>query len=176
MGVKNYSELSRSPGVLPQCARPRSGCTGAESGLPGNPGLFCATAVVISVVDLTSKAVAQSLLHGTMVHTNPALSLGHAPLAPEVHMPAAGMGIVVYCILACWCIATLGLPFWPPAALLGGALGNFIDHLQGGGIVDFIRVGTLIFNLADVAVLVGLGGVCALGMIRLFREDRLAAV
>jgi hypothetical protein len=63
-------------------------------------GLFGATAVAISVVDLTSKAVAQLVLQATMVHINPALSLGHAPLAPELSVPAAVTGVVVYCVLA----------------------------------------------------------------------------
>lgn len=170
MRVENCSgQPSKPPGVLPQHARPRTRRNGGAAGSHGQPSLFGATAVAISVVDLTSKALAQSLLHETLVHTNPALSLGHAPFAPEVHMPAAGTGIAVYCVLAWWCVATQRLPFWPLAALLGGALGNFIDQLEGDGIIDFIRVGTVIFNLADVAVLVGLGGAGALGVARLFR-------
>ncbi|WP_457253262.1 signal peptidase II [Pedococcus sp. P5_B7] len=169
MLVENCSGLpSMSPDVLPGRGL-GTRRTGGPTASHGQSGLFGATAVAISTVDLTSKAVAQSLLHKTMVHTNPALSLGHAPFAPEVHMLAAGMGIAVYCLFAWWCTAKRRLPFWPLAALLGGALGNFIDHLEGDGIIDFIRVGTVIFNLADVAVLVGVGGAGALGVTKLFR-------
>lgn len=137
---------------------------------PHQLGLFGTAAVAILVVDLTSKAVAQSLLHATMVHINPALSLGHAPFAPELSLPAAVVGIGLYCTLAWWGIATKHVPYWPLAALLGGALGNLVDHAEGGGIVDFIRIGSLVFNLADLAVLVGLGGAGVLGVARLFRR------
>ena len=162
-GVKRPSKSAGAPGR----ARHWSRLNGVAAGPHGQLGLLGAAAVAISAVDITSKAVAQSLLAETMVHTNPALSLGHAPYAPEVPLPAAGTGIAVYCLLAWWCMATERVPCWPLGAFLGGALGNFIDDLQGGGITDFIRVGSVVFNLADVAVLVGLGGACALGVAKL---------
>ena len=142
---------------------------GVVAGAQDQLGLFGAAAVAISAVDLTSKAVAQLVLHATMVHINPALSLGHAPLAPELSLPAAVTGVVLYCVLAWWGISTKHLPSWPLAALLGGALGNLVDHAEDGGIVDFLRIGSLVFNLADVAVLVGLAGVGAFGLARLCR-------
>jgi len=43
------------------------------------------------------------------------------------------------------------------ALILGGALGNLMDRLFIGKIVDFIEIGPWpIFNLADVAVTIGL--------------------
>ena len=42
------------------------------------------------------------------------------------------------------------------ALLLGGALGNFIDRLDGRGVVDYLHTGWFAtFNLADVFVTVG---------------------
>ncbi|MGO0121980.1 signal peptidase II [Desulfothermobacter acidiphilus] len=39
---------------------------------------------------------------------------------------------------------------------LGGTLGNLLDRLRGGCVVDFIDLGWWpVFNLADVAILVG---------------------
>lgn len=50
-------------------------------------------------------------------------------------------------------LANLGL-----ALLLGGSLGNLVDRLVSGGVIDFIQVGnTPIFNLADVAIVCGSG-------------------
>lgn len=140
----------------------------------GQLGLFGAAAVAICGVDLTSKALATTVLNASRLHLNPALSLGHAPYAPEVQRQAAGAGIAVFCLFAWWCIAVKHASHWPLAALLGGALGNFVDHLEGGGIVDFMRVGNWVFNLADVAVLAGLGGATVLGVGRARRPVRAA--
>jgi signal peptidase II len=41
---------------------------------------------------------------------------------------------------------------------VGGALGNLIDRVAHGAVVDFVSVGLFpIFNFADVAVIVGIG-------------------
>ncbi len=168
-GVNQPSKTAGAQGRARLWSR-RNGLAAAPH---GQLSLFGAAAVAISAVDITSKAVAQSVLAETKVHTNPALSLGHAPYAPEVHLPAAGTSIAVYCLLAWWRMATERVPCWPLGALLGGALGNFIDDLEDGGITDFIRVGSVVSNLADVAVLVGLGGACAFGLAKLSsRSDR----
>lgn len=40
--------------------------------------------------------------------------------------------------------------------LLGGALGNFIDRLDGRGVVDYLHTGWFpTFNLADAFVTIG---------------------
>jgi signal peptidase II len=42
--------------------------------------------------------------------------------------------------------------------VLGGALGNMVDRIVRGYVVDFIHVkGWPIFNVADIAVVVGVG-------------------
>ena len=44
------------------------------------------------------------------------------------------------------------------ALLLGGSLGNLIDRILSGAVVDFIQVWKApIFNLADVAIVAGAG-------------------
>ena len=49
---------------------------------------------------------------------------------------------------------------------LGGALGNFADRLRLGYVTDFLAVGPLpIFNLADVAIVTGVG---ILGVLMLY--------
>ncbi len=57
---------------------------------------------------------------------------------------------------------TLGL-------ILGGALGNLIDRIRLGYVVDFIQVGWFpIFNVADSAISVG----AALLMLQFLRDDQ----
>ena len=52
----------------------------------------------------------------------------------------------------------------------GGALGNLIDHVAHGTVVDFVPVGLLpIFNIADVAIILGIGFM-VLSM--LFEDDK----
>ena len=49
---------------------------------------------------------------------------------------------------------------------LGGAVGNLIDRLRFGGVVDFLEVGPWpVFNLADTAIVVGVA-LILLGMMR----------
>jgi signal peptidase II len=49
---------------------------------------------------------------------------------------------------------------------LGGAVGNLIDRLRFGGVVDFLEVGPWpVFNLADTAIVVGVALILA-GMMR----------
>ena len=44
------------------------------------------------------------------------------------------------------------------ALAMGGALGNLIDRVAHGTVVDFVSVGLLpIFNIADVAIILGIG-------------------
>ncbi len=45
---------------------------------------------------------------------------------------------------------------WASACVLGGALGNFLDRVRLGYVVDFIDVGFWpVFNVADSAIVVG---------------------
>jgi len=44
------------------------------------------------------------------------------------------------------------------ALLLGGSLGNLVDRILSGAVVDFIRIWKApIFNVADIAIVVGAG-------------------
>lgn len=46
-----------------------------------------------------------------------------------------------------------------PALLVGGGGGNLLDRLStGGGVHDFIRTGGLVWNVADLAIAIGLVG------------------
>lgn len=54
------------------------------------------------------------------------------------------------------------------ALLLGGAMGNLIDRIWRGQVIDFLdfRVWP-VFNIADIAIVIGVGGI----MYALLQQD-----
>jgi signal peptidase II len=64
------------------------------------------------------------------------------------------------------------LPRWALALVLGGALGNLVDRIRIGEVIDFFQFGVAgvywpIFNVADIGVSVGVG----LLAVHLFRKE-----
>ncbi|QSZ53670.1 signal peptidase II [Paenarthrobacter ureafaciens] len=125
-------------------------------------------AAVLAAADLVIKAVAEALLStGATTDLGPinirllynrgvAFSLG-ADLAPWVVIAATGLIIAA---LIWYTVTTApampGLSRAGAAMLLGGATGNFIDRLDGQGVVDYLHSGWFpTFNLADVFVTTG---------------------
>jgi signal peptidase II len=77
---------------------------------------------------------------------------GRQPLLIAAALAAAVIVVVFY--------PRVSVRNWPArfglALGLGGALGNLIDRLRFGGVVDFLEVGPWpVFNLADTAIVVG---------------------
>ena len=67
------------------------------------------------------------------------------------------------------------LPWLAAALTAGGALGNVIDRIQGGSVVDMLHTGWWpTFNLADVFICIGVA-VLALSAVRNKNEDDLPA-
>ena len=63
------------------------------------------------------------------------------------------------------------------ALILGGALGNLVDRITTGLVVDFIEVGVgryrwPVFNVADTAIVVGAGLIGLSSLIELIKERR----
>jgi signal peptidase II len=57
------------------------------------------------------------------------------------------------------------------ALVIGGALGNVVDRIARGYVVDFIHVkGWPIFNVADIAVVVGVGFFAIAGLLQRSRS------
>jgi signal peptidase II len=133
-------------------------------------GLVIVIAVV--VIDQVSKAIAESGLEiGETINVLPILTLYRvyntgiafsflAGLGPSVLI---GVTIAVSAIVVVfWARARDGGPIAAAgfALILGGALGNLIDRLRFGYVVDFLllHVGDrtlFVFNLADAALTLG---------------------
>jgi signal peptidase II len=74
-----------------------------------------------------------------------------------------GMIVAVVVVLALLALlaffarhATRPLAWLPTGLLLGGALGNVVDRVREGAVVDFVKVGFWpAFNVADMSITVG---------------------
>lgn len=125
-------------------------------------------AAVLAAADLILKSLAEALLStGATTDLGPinikllynrgvAFSLG-ADLAPWIVSAATGLIIAVLIwYTASTAPSMTGLSRAGAALLLGGAVGNFIDRLDGQGVVDYLHSGWFpTFNLADVFVTTG---------------------
>jgi signal peptidase II len=75
--------------------------------------------------------------------------------------PAAAVGLALTLLAAlfynrAWPVAPLGQ--WGFGLMVGGALGNVVDRLHFGSVVDYLDVYVWpVFNLADAAIVVGAG-------------------
>lgn len=152
--------------------------TTGRSGRLRSRTMMLGGAAVLAATDLASKWVAESTLASgrsldlgpldirLFYNTGVAFSLG-AALPPWT--VAAGTGLVIAALL--WFILA-SEPVMTAATragaamVLGGAVGNFIDRLDGRGVVDYLHTGWFpTFNLADVFVTVG-AAVMVLGAFR----------
>ena len=126
-----------------------------------------AAALVVAVVsiDLATKAAAALLDRTptsgiiTPVH-NPDYSLGLIHADPIVLMS----GTVAVLITAAWWYhraassTVSSRTWWVGPVVLGGTIANLVDRAMFGSVHDFITTPWIVFNLADVAVLIGLVG------------------
>lgn len=122
-------------------------------------------ALIVAVLDLVSKLLAErdlasgvELVGGArlVLSHNTGVAFGGLAGAP----PAAVLALVLACIAGLIVAMSRGLLGGGPLALgliLGGAVANLADRLEGGGVTDFIDLGAWpSFNLADAALSVGI--------------------
>jgi signal peptidase II len=76
---------------------------------------------------------------------------------------AQGRGIWIVFALAATIVATVAAlrstsagSTMGAALLAGGGVANLVDRLAVGGVTDFVRAGRVVYNLADVFLLVGM--------------------
>jgi signal peptidase II len=125
-----------------------------------------AIAIVALLVDqLTKRLLREAIDRGDSVRFVPGLNLVHwrndgiafssfagSPLIVGFLVLGAAVAILV------WFVRHADLPgAWIGAGLLlGGAVGNTIDRISLGSVIDFLRIsGGPAFNLADVAIVAG---------------------
>lgn len=119
----------------------------------------------VGAADLVSKLLAErhladgvALAGSARLHLshNTGMAFGALAGAPQ----ALVVSVVVACVLAlAWAIqrGLLAGGSLAIALILGGALANLVDRLEGGGVTDFIDIGAWpSFNLADAALTTGI--------------------
>jgi signal peptidase II len=117
---------------------------------------------VLHLPDLTTVPVAGPL-HWTMVW-NQGVSFGFFRADYDiVRWALAAFSIIVALVLTGWVRkATRPLFALALGLVIGGAVGNVIDRIRFGAVVDFVdvtRIGFFpwVFNIADAAISIGIG-------------------
>lgn len=83
-------------------------------------------------------------------------SLGIASVALPTMLLPSTLGIVLFGSYSAWAVSRGAVPPWVPGLLIGGAVGNLGDRLLFGAVHDWLDLGRVVVNLADVSVLLGL--------------------
>jgi len=119
-------------------------------------------AVAVVAVDLGTKITATRLDHAPDAGLitplrNPDYSLG------IIHAESLWLiaGTIAVLAVAAWAYRRAANPtasWWVGPLVLGGAGANLIDRAVFGSVHDFITTPWVVFNLADVAVAIGLIG------------------
>jgi lipoprotein signal peptidase len=122
--------------------------------------LVGATLAVVAL-DQGAKAAAEHLSHPSALllpMRNPALSLQMLDAGRWAETAAMTAGLVLAGLLLVPRVGRGALPVTWPALLLGGAAANLADRALLGAVRDFLPLGPVVLNPADLAVLAGLLG------------------
>ena len=117
-------------------------------------------AAMVVMVDQLTKAGAHALGDTAISHpiTNDRFSLGLAGGPLPVMIVITVVGIVAFGAYVVAQAVRGRLPAWVPALLVGGAVSNLVDRLALGAVRDFLVGPGVLWNLAALAVLVGIAG------------------
>jgi lipoprotein signal peptidase len=115
--------------------------------------------VADQVTKLAAELLARGQRHGLLVPLrNPRFSLGLAAATRPLMLAAMAAGIALAAGYGVRAARRGALPGWIPALVVGGAASNLLDRLLLGSVRDFLAVGHVVVNLADLAVLAGVAG------------------
>jgi signal peptidase II len=137
----------------------------AHSRAGGWARLLVAVAVVIALDQATKRIAIASVDRGDSVNVFLGLDITNTRNTGVAFGALQGRGAIVALLIACALLALLayfavnaGSPWlWLPAGLLlGGAVGNLIDRIGEGAVIDFIDpIAWPAFNLADTCIVIG---------------------
>jgi signal peptidase II len=145
-----------------------------RAGAPDGPLSLLGIGVVVSVVvvDQVAKALAEATLpFAQAIDVLPFLALYRVHNTGIAFSMLAGSGVAVMTVLVL-VVSAIVVAFWLRshdggriaalgfALILGGALGNLVDRLRFGHVVDFLLLhigerALFVFNLADAALTLG---------------------
>jgi len=152
-----------------------------------NRAIFLILALVILVADwITKRVIAGSIPPHDVVRIvgdwvrltyikNPGAAFGLFPGSRPV-LIAVSVAAVLIVVSVAWRRTTRLHTVLPLGLILGGAIGNLIDRVLAGQVVDFIQIGIPpdtywpVFNVADSAVTIGVVWL-AIGLVFWGRDD-----
>jgi signal peptidase II len=127
--------------------------------------LLAAVAVVIGLDQLSKQVAIAAVERGDSVNVFLGLDITNTRNSGVAFGALQGSDTIIPLLIGCALLALVayfavnaGRPWlWLPAGmLLGGALGNLIDRVREGSVIDFIDpIAWPAFNLADSCIVVG---------------------
>ncbi|MGI6129386.1 MAG: signal peptidase II [bacterium] len=131
--------------------------------------IFVGAGIIVAIDQFTKALVRQSLLPGQSLPIwpgvfhltyvqNPGAAFGLLKNQTGLFVVVAAVVVVAVMFYASRLQPHMALVRWAMALVLGGALGNLIDRLRFGYVVDFLdfRIWP-VFNVADMAIVTGVG-------------------
>ena len=130
--------------------------TGA-SNRPLAAGAFAATTVLFDQATKLASTHAPHAIGGLNSPTrNRDLSLGLASGPWAVQVALMGAALLAVAAVLTRAVNRGKVSGWAAGLLIGGALSNLLDRALLGSVRDFLRLGPVVINAADLAVLAGL--------------------
>lgn len=121
--------------------------------------------VVLGLDQLTKHTIGTGIDPGQVIHLVPGLTLVYVRNTGVAFGFLSGGGALVYAVTAVALIALVAfmlrhpdrpLLWLPTGMLVGGAVGNLIDRIARGSVIDFIKLPHWpVFNFADMAITFG---------------------
>ena len=134
----------------------------------GGARAVAALALVIALDQGSKQLVVSALRRGESVDVVPGLELTNTRNTGVAFGALEGSGTIValligvaLAVLVGYFAMNAGRPWlWLPAGMvLGGALGNLVDRVREGAVIDFVDpVAWPAFNVADSAIVIGVFG------------------
>ena len=122
-------------------------------------------AVVVGLDQLTKHTLGTWIRPGQVRHVIPGLKLVYERNTGVAFSFLAGTGALVYVVTGIALVALVsfllmrpgrGLLWLPTGMLVGGAVGNLIDRVARGSVIDFIKLPHWpAFNVADISITFG---------------------
>lgn len=113
------------------------------------------------VTGLVAMADGATKWHASQFSPNVVFNLGQTRFGMPLHTQVVVSLLVVFVILAIQLRERYRVPGldYMTGMMMGGALGNAVSLLTGpDGVLDFIPIGIIVFNIADVFLWVGAVG------------------
>ncbi len=121
--------------------------------------------VVIALDQLTKHTLGTWIQPGQVRHVIPGLTLVYERNSGVAFSVLAGTGALVYVVIAAALITLMAflmlrpsrrLLWLPTGMFVGGAIGNLIDRVAHGSVIDFIQLPHWpAFNIADTCITLG---------------------